>query len=42
MLHDAFTLGLLGMGAVGFGDSPTPYTVGRSNVMTCFGHKSET
>jgi hypothetical protein len=28
MLHDAFTLGLLRLGAGGFGDSPAPYTFG--------------
>jgi len=39
MLHDAFTLGLLRSGAGGFGDLPTPYTVGRPNVITCFGQQ---
>jgi len=39
MLHDAFTLGLLQSGAGGFGDSPTPYTAGRSNVIFYFGQE---
>src|SRR4051794_26786161 len=33
MLHDAFTLGLLRLGAGGFGDSPATYTPGWPNVI---------
>src|ERR1019366_3445619 len=36
MLHDAFTSGLLRSGAGGFGDSPTPYTIGRPDVRILF------
>jgi len=32
MLHDAFTLGLLWLGSVGFDDSPEPYTAGWLNA----------
>jgi len=39
MLHDAFTLGLLGLGNSVFGDAPLHYTCGWLNVRFCFGQE---